>query len=110
MNVLLSKLNQQLLRLAGKFFQTRHISITNYHQHGTLTEHISFSKDFLFQQVCEILHTFIIALIKCFLFLLPVMIGNTVSHLLNVFYHITLYQVLIIIVNNVILSYYCHII
>ncbi|XP_046835076.1 persulfide dioxygenase ETHE1, mitochondrial [Vespa crabro] len=53
MNVLLSRLNQQLLRLTGKFFLTRHKLIGNYHQHGTLTEHISFSKDFLFQQLFD---------------------------------------------------------
>ncbi|KAF7383639.1 hypothetical protein HZH66_012989 [Vespula vulgaris] len=41
------------MRLAGKFFQTGHILIGNYHQHGTLTEHIPFSKDFLFQQLFD---------------------------------------------------------
>lgn len=52
MNTLINSFSE-LLTLAGQFFRQGRMLTSNYHQSGTLTEHVPFSKDFLFRQLFD---------------------------------------------------------
>lgn len=52
MSGLLNRLSQ-LLTLTGQFVRSGQMKTMNYHQSGVLSEHVPFSKDFLFRQLFD---------------------------------------------------------